>query len=164
MATTNGGPNPQGAFLPAINVLSQYIKDLSFENPNAPESMRGGGPHPTIKVEFNVSAKPVVEHHIEVELKIEARAQQEEKVLFNIDLVYAGVFRVQNIPQEAMQPLILIECPRLLFPFAREIIATTTANGGFPPLMLDPVDFAALYRQNLARSQAAANNNPPAQA
>jgi preprotein translocase subunit SecB len=147
MATTNGGPNLQGAFLPAINVLSQYIKDLSFENPNAPDSMRASGPHPTIKVEFNVGAKPVSEDNIEVELKIEARAQQEEKVLFNIDLTYAGVFRVQNIPQEALQPLILIECPRLLFPFARQIVAETTQSGGFPPLRVDPVDFARLYQE-----------------
>lgn len=154
MATTNGGPNPQGAFLPAINVLSQYIKDLSFENPNAPESMRGTGAHPTIKVEFNVSAKPVVDGHIEVELKIEARAQQEEKVLFNIDLVYAGVFRVQNIPQEALQPLILIECPRLLFPFARQIVSETTQSGGFPPLLVDPVDFARLYQERFPSGQA----------
>jgi preprotein translocase subunit SecB len=81
-------------------------------------------------------------------------------VLFAFELQYAGVFRIQNVPQESMQPFVLIECPRLLFPFAREIIATTVSNGGFPPLMLDPVDFAGLYRQNLARNQAAT----PAQA
>ena len=153
MATTNGGPNLQGAFLPAINVLSQYIKDLSFENPNAPDSMRASGPHPTIKVEFNVSAKPVSEGNIEVELKIEARAQQEEKVLFNIDLTYAGVFRVQNIPQEALQPLILIECPRLLFPFARRVVADCTRDGGFPALMLDPIDFVGLFRRRVQQQQ-----------
>jgi preprotein translocase subunit SecB len=161
MATTNGGPNPQGAFLPAINVLSQYIKDLSFENPNAPDSMRGTGPHPTIKVEFNVSAKPVTDGHIEVELKIEARAAQEEKVLFNIDLTYAGVFRVQNIPQEALQPLILIECPRLLFPFARQIVSEVTQSGGFPPLLVDPVDFARLYQERFMSGQ---GQSPSAQA
>ncbi len=147
MATTNGGPNPEAAFLPAINVISQYIKDLSFENPNAPESMRGTGPHPTIKVEFNVSAKPVAEGDIEVELKIEARAQQEERLLFNIDLAYAGIFRVRNVQQEVLQPIILIECPRLLFPFARQIVSDVTQTGGFPPLLIDPVDFARLYQE-----------------
>jgi preprotein translocase subunit SecB len=74
-------------------------------------------------------------------------------VLFAFELAYAGVFRIQNVPQESMQPLVLIECPRLLFPFAREIIATTVSNGGFPPLMLDPVDFAGLYRQNLSKTE-----------
>src|SRR6267378_1282805 len=76
-------------------------------------------------------------------------------VMFNIELQYAGVFRIQNVPQEQVQPLVLIECPRLLFPFAREIIATSVRNGGFPPLMLDPVDFVGLYRQNLERQAAA---------
>ncbi len=150
MATTNGGPNPEAAFLPAINVISQYIKDLSFENPNAPESVRGEGPHPTIKVEFNVSAKPAGNNNdIEVELRIDARAQQVDKVLFNVELASAGVFRIQNIPQEALQALILIECPRMLFPFARQIVSDTTQNGGFPPLMIDPVDFARLYQERI---------------
>lgn len=153
MATTNGGPNPHAAAMPAINVITQYIKDLSFENPNAPESLKGTGPHPTIKIEFNVSAKPVAEGDIEVELRIEGRAQQEETILFSIDLVYAGVFRVRNVPQEALQPIILIECPRMLFPFARQIVSDTTQSGGFPPLMIDPVDFGRLYQERFLQGQ-----------
>ncbi len=149
MATTNGGPNPEAAFLPAINVLSQYTKDLSFENPNAPDSVRGQGPQPTIKVEFNVGAKSLPGNDIEVELRIQARAEQGPKILFNIELSYAGVFRIQNIPQEALQPLVLIECPRMLFPFARQIISDATENGGFPPLRIDPVDFARLYQERM---------------
>ncbi len=124
-------------------------RDLSFENPNAPESVRGTGPHPTIKVEFNVSAKPVADNDLEVELRIQAHAAQEEKVLFAIELVYAGVFRVRNVPQEVLQAIILIECPRMLFPFARQIVSDVTQNGGFPPLMLDPVDFARLYQERI---------------
>ena len=134
---------------PQIALISQYVKDLSFENPNAPESMQGTGPHPTIKVEFNVSAKPSANNDIEVELRVEARAQQEEKILFNVELAYAGLFRVRNVPQEALQAIILIECPRMLFPYARQIISETTQNGGFPPLMLDPVDFARLYQERI---------------
>jgi preprotein translocase subunit SecB len=149
MATTNGGPNPQAAFLPAINVLSQYVKDFSFENPNAPESLRGGGVQPSIQVEFNVGAKSLPGNDIEVELRIQARAEQEGKVLFNVELSYAGVFRIQNIPQEALQALVLIECPRMLFPFARQIISDATRNGGYPPLMIDPVDFARLYQERM---------------
>jgi preprotein translocase subunit SecB len=153
MATTNGGPNPHAAAMPAITVITQYIKDLSFENPNAPESLKGTGPHPTIKIEFNVSAKPVAEGDIEVELRIEGRAQQEETILFSIDLVYAGVFRLRNVPQEALQPLMLIECPRMLFPFARQIVSETTQSGGFPPLMIDPVDFGRLYQERFLQGQ-----------
>jgi preprotein translocase subunit SecB len=96
-------------------------------------------------------------------LKIEGKAEVAgNAVLFAFELQYAGVFRIQNVPPEGVQPLMLIECPRLLFPFAREIVSTTVSNGGFPPLLLDPVDFAGLYRQNITRAQAA--NNPPAQA
>lgn len=157
MATTNGGPNPEAAFLPAINVLSQYVKDLSFENPNAPESLRGEGSQPTIKVEFNVGAKPLPGNDIEVELRIQARAEQESKVLFNVELAYAGVFRAMNIPQEALQPVVLIECPRILFPFARQIISDATQNGGFPPLRIDPVDFDRLYQERMQAPAAQAN-------
>lgn len=157
MATTNGGPNPHANGMPAINVVTQYIKDLSFENPNAPDSVRSTAAQPSIKMEFNVGAKKVSDNEIEVELRVEGRAEQEGKVLFNIDLVYAGVFRLINVPQEALQPIILIECPRLLFPFARQIIADTAQSGGFPPLLVDPVDFARLYNERIAQ------NPPPPQ-
>lgn len=159
MATTNGGPNPEAAFLPAINVFSQYVKDFSFENPNAPESLHGSGPQPSIEVEFNVGAKPLPNNDIEVELRIQARAEQESKVLFNVELTYAGVFRIQNIPQEVFHALVLIECPRILFPFARQIISDATQNGGFPPLRIDPLDFARLYEERV-RAQAPATQAP----
>jgi preprotein translocase subunit SecB len=126
----------------SLNVLAQYIKDLSFENPNAPNfAMRPDQP-PALNVQINVNAKPLSETDFEVELLIEGRAEHASTVLFAIELVYAGIFRVQNVPQESIHPLILIECPRLLFPFARQVIADTVRDGGFPPLMLDPVDFA----------------------
>ena len=164
MSTTNGGQNggakqaPQqdpGNMQP-LSVMAQYIKDLSFENPIAPRVP--DRQQPAINIQVGVSLQPMTETDIEVVLKIEGKAELADKtVLFAIELQYAGVFRIQNVPQESLQPFVLIECPRLLFPFAREIIATTTANGGFPPLMLDPVDFAGLYRENLARGQAGAS-------
>jgi preprotein translocase subunit SecB len=160
MSTTtngNGGAANAGAQAaeapPQLNVLAQYVKDLSFENPNAPRSLQQQQAQPQINIQINVNAKPLAGTDYEIELKIEGRAEiagATPLFLFGFDLVYAGVFRIQNVPQENLHPLIMIECPRLLFPFARELIATAVRNGGFPPLMIDPVDFVSLYRQRLA--------------
>jgi preprotein translocase subunit SecB len=152
------GPGEIGSA--SLNVLAQYTKDLSFENPNAPNFTMQPDQPPALNVQINVNAKPLSETDFEVELSIEGRAEHANTVLFAIELVYAGVFRVQNVPQESIHPLILIECPRLLFPFARQVIADTVREGGFPPLMLDPVDFAALYRQRMAQ-QSAQPMQPP---
>ncbi len=160
MTTTNGGPEPAPTEQPQLNVLAQYIKDFSFENPNAPQSLTAGKQPPKINIQINVNAKPLSETDFEVTLKLEGKAEIAGKVLFSFELAFAGVFRIQNVPQENLQPLVMIECPRLLFPFAREIIATTVRNGGFPPLLLDPVDFVGLYRQNMARCRQAAAPAP----
>jgi preprotein translocase subunit SecB len=164
MTITNGGAAENAApeKLPQLNVLAQYIKDLSFENPNAPRSLQQQQQAPAINIQINVTAKPLAEADIEVELKLEGRAEVQGSVLFGFDLTFAGVFRIQNVPQDSMQAIIMIECPRLLFPFAREIIATATRNGGFPPLMIDPVDFVALYRQKMSQAQPSAPPTPPA--
>ena len=154
MSTTNGGETEaatQGA-PPQLNVVAQYIKDLSFENPNAPRSMTAGQ-QPQINIQINVSANPLSDTDIEVALRLEGKAEANGNLVFGFELEYAGVFRVQNVPPDAMNAVVLIECPRLLFPFAREIIANTVRNGGFPPLLLDPVDFVALYRQRMAEMQ-----------
>ena len=135
----------------SLNVLAQYIKDLSFESPLAPNFGMPQGQGPALNVQINVNANPMSETDFAVELTITSKAEFEKKVLFAIELIYGGVFRIQNVPAESMHPLVLIECPRLLFPFARQIIADTVRDGGFPPLMLDPVDFAALYRQRVAQ-------------
>jgi len=152
VSTTNGGPVEATASnsAPQLMVLAQYIKDLSFENPNAPGSLQQTT-QPHINISVNVAANPLSDTDIEVTLRLEGKAETAGSVMFNIELDFAGVFRVQNVPQEQVQPLVLIECPRLLFPFAREIIATSVRNGGFPPLMLDPIDFVALYQQRLAQ-------------
>jgi preprotein translocase subunit SecB len=149
MSMTNGGPQPQMG-MPQISVLTQYVKDLSFENPHAPRSMAPSAQQPAISVQASVEAAPITDTDFEVILKIEGRAESQGMMLFGIELVFAGIFRIQNAPPEAMQPLVFIECPRLLFPFAREIIATATLNGGFAPLLLNPIDFIALYRQRVA--------------
>jgi len=175
MSSTNGGqngggitpqmPGPAPSAVPQLNVLAQYIKDFSFENPMAPRGPNNNQQQqqqPAITIQVGVEVHPLTEPELEVVLKIEGKAVLPgNQVLFAFELIYGGVFRVQNVPQDSMRPVVLIECPRLLFPFAREIIATTVAAGGFPPLLLDPVDFAGLYRQNLEQQQAAA---PPAQA
>jgi preprotein translocase subunit SecB len=150
MSTTNGGQAQDNQ--PQLTVLGQYIKDLSFENPNAPQSLMAGQ-QPQINIQINVGAKPLSDTDVEVALKLEGKAEHEGKLLFGFELDFAGIFRIRNVPQNDLQPLVLIECPRLLFPFAREIVATTVRNGGFPPLLLDPVDFAALYRQKLSQGQ-----------
>jgi preprotein translocase subunit SecB len=160
MSTTNGGPadNAAPGSPPQLSVLAQYIKDLSFENPNAPRSLQQQAA-PAINIQINVNAKPLAENgsDIEVELKLEGRAEVQGNFLFSFELIYAGVFRILNVPPDSMHAVVMIECPRLLFPFAREVVATATRNGGFPPLMIDPVDFVALYRQKMGEVR------PPAQ-
>jgi preprotein translocase subunit SecB len=151
MSTTNGGPNPEK--LPQLNVMTQYTKDFSFENPNAPRSLTPPPQQPAINIQINVNVKGLGENDYEVELKIEGKADSAGNVLFGFDLTYAGVFRIQNVAQENIHPLVMIECPRLLFPFAREIVATAVRDGGFPPLLIDPIDFVALYRQKMGQLQ-----------
>jgi preprotein translocase subunit SecB len=155
MSVTNGGPEPQMSTMPQIAVLGQYMKDFSFENPNAPRSVTAGMQQPAINIQIGVDAAPVNESDIEVTLRLEGKAEAQGAVMFAFELLYGGIFRIRNVPAESLQPLVMIECPRLLFPFAREIIATATRNGGFPPLLLEPIDFVALYHQRLAAAQAA---------
>lgn len=154
MTNGNGTP-PEAAQAPQLNVLAQYTKDLSFENPNAPSSLQQQNQPPQINIQINVSANNLSEQEFEVTLTVEGKAEAASKVMFSFELAYAGVFRIANVPKENLHPLVMIECPRLLFPFAREIIATAVRDGGFPPLMLDPVDFVGLYRQNMERQMAA---------
>jgi len=153
MTNGNGTP-PEAAPPPQLNVLAQYTKDLSFENPNAPASLAPQQQQPAINIQINVNANNVGQDDYEVALSVEGKAENAGKVMLSFELVYAGVFRILNVPKENLHPLVMIECPRLLFPFAREIIATAVRDGGFPPLMLDPVDFVGLYRQNMERQAA----------
>ena len=151
-SSNGGGTEPAAAQAgqPVIHVLGQYIKDLSFENPGAPRSLRPSDKTPKLDVNVNVNARPQSQSEFEIELKLEAKAVRGQETLFIAEVNYAGLFQIRNVPQEHTHALLLIECPRLLFPFARQIIADATRQGGFPPLMLAPVDFAALYRQRMA--------------
>ena len=151
----NGGAQPPAG--PSLSIIAQYVKDLSFENPDAPSTLRQRDKPPTINIGINVQSNPLSQTDIEVELKIEGRASDNDKTLFNVELVYAGVFRFLNVPQEQMHPLVMIECPRLLFPYARNILADVTRDGGFPPVLLQPIDFVALWQ---ARRQTAAGTAP----
>jgi preprotein translocase subunit SecB len=167
MATTptNGGPTSAAAPSQSqqqaqFRVLAQYTKDFSFENPNAPNSISGQPQQPQLSIQINVNPKQLSNTDFEVELKLEGKAEHNGSILFAFDLNYAGLFHLQGIPQDSIGPLVMIECPRLLFPFAREIIATAVTSGGFPPLLLDPVDFVGIYQQRLAQGQ----QQPPAQA
>src|SRR3977135_586822 len=154
MANGNGSP-PEAAAPPQLNVLAQYTKDLSFENPNAPTSLAPQQQSPAINIQINVSANNISENEFEVTLSVEGKAENGDKLMFRFELAYAGVFRIVNVPQENLHPLIMIECPRLLFPFAREIIATAVRDGGFPPLMLGASAFVSFFRQSLERQATA---------
>lgn len=153
MAETPANPPDGTTADPAsysLVVNAQYVKDLSFENPRAPASLVAGKEQPKIEVKVNVNARGLQEQIYEVTLEIQADAKVAEGQAFIAELIYAGVFTVANVPQEVLRPLLLIECPRLLFPFARGIIADVTRDGGFPPLFLSPIDFVALYRRQFA--------------
>jgi preprotein translocase subunit SecB len=146
------GQAPQNS--PSLQCLAQYTKDFSFENPNAPRSLQPQQQAPNIAIQVNVNAKPLAQGDVEVELLIEGKAGDAPNLIFAFELVYGGVFRLTNIPQESMHPVIMIECPRLLFPFGRQIIADAVRQGGFPPLFIDPIDFAGLYQQRAAEMAA----------
>lgn len=143
---------PQGQ--PSIRILGQYLKDLSFESPNAPQALAPQQGQPDINISVNVNARNLGTADFEVELHLDAKALSQDKVVFAAELVYAGTFRLENFPQPMMHPAVLIECPRLLFPFARQILAEATRNGGFPPLMLDPIDFASMYQRRMQQQTA----------
>lgn len=144
---------------PQFHVLGQYIKDFSFENPNAPKTLQMRDTPPQINVNVSVNGSPLGEGVYLCDLTIEATAGEDKDMLFNIELVYAGIIKVENVPEEQINALILIEGPRFLFPFAREIIGTITRQGGYPPLLLDPIDFVSLYqkRANEAKEKQSIN-------
>lgn len=153
--------NGQSQLQPSLNVVTQYVRDLSFEAPRGPEANRGKG-NPTITVNVNVGSKSRSNNEFEIELKIDAKAVQGEETVFHAELNYVGVFRVSNVPQQSLHPFVMIECPRMLFPFARQVIADVTIRGGFPPVLVDPIDFVSLYQRFLSRAKAAQQQAPAA--
>ena len=147
-------PAPAPGSQPSMRILGQYLKDLSFENPNAPGSLGPQAKQPDINISVNVNARNLGPTDFEVELHLDAKASSDGKVIFAGELLYAGLFRMENFPENLLHPAVLIECPRMLFPFARQILADSTRNGGFPPLMLDPIDFAGMYQKRMQAQSA----------
>lgn len=147
-------PGASTAPAPSYSLAGQYIRDMSFENPGAPGSVMLGGANPQFQVSINVGVKKQADDLYAVELTLNAKAEREGNVLFNVELVYGGVFRLKNVPENLLPQLLMVECPRMIFPFARHVLASTVQLGGFPPLMMEPVDFQQLYVQNLRQMQA----------
>ena len=147
-------PVAQAQGAPGLHALVQFTKDFSFENPNAPRSLGPQEKAPNISIQVNVNAKQISPTDFEVNILLEGSAGQDAETLFKFELDYAGIFRLNNIPAESMHPVVMIECPRLLFPFARQIIAEAVRGGGFPPLYIDPIDFAALYQSRMSEMAA----------
>lgn len=153
--TANGQAQDGAAALP-LHVLAQYVKDLSFENPNAPQSLMAGQPQPQVNIQVDVQARLAAEDIYEVVLELRCEAKHDDRVAFLVELSYGGLFQLPGIPQDHHAPLLLIEGARLLFPFARAIVAETSRDGGFPPLMINPIDFVDLFRRRAAQAQAQA--------
>ena len=147
-AGANGGDN-----LPQVGIIAQYVKDSSFENPNAPAVFQWQS-QPQMDVQFNIGSQLVGQDIHEVALKIDVTAKAEEGIAFQLELLYGGLFAISNVPDEQLNAFLLAEAPRLLFPFARKIVDDLIMEGGFPPLRLQPLDFAGLYMQKAAQDQA----------
>lgn len=144
---------------PMLRILAQYTKDASFENPNAPDSLRSDQDAPQIGINIEIGRQMMDNNTVEVVLMLSAKAERDGKAVFLCELEYAGLFGFAGVPEEHLQPMILIECPRLLFPFARQIMADLTQNGGYPPILLEPPDFAAMFRDEMMRRAAEQGEN-----
>ena len=144
-----GQPIEQAGF----RILAQFVRDLSFENPHAPDSLRAAGAPPDIDMGVEMNAKGRPDGLFEVELKLSCRADRQGEPVFHIELLYGGLFAIEGVAPENMETVLLIECPRFLFPFARRIISDLTTEGGFPPFMIDPIDFQGIYFARKAASE-----------
>jgi preprotein translocase subunit SecB len=150
-------PPGAGENQPGIRILAQYIRDLSFESPHAPESLRAGAAPPQVDLGVELNARGRPDGFFEVELKLSAKAVREADAVFLLELVYAGLFQIVGVAEADIEPVLMIECPRFLFPFARRIIADLSSEGGFPPFLLEPIDFAGIY----ASRRASGDLQPP---
>jgi len=142
---------------PHVEINAQYLKDLSFESPRAPMSLVATGQEkPSIDLSINIAAERVQEHSFEVSLHITAKAMQGSDPVFLADVTFAGLFTIQDLPEDQRDIMLFVFCPTMLFPFARRVVADVTRDGGFPPLMLNPIDFMTLYKQRGATQSAPA--------
>lgn len=150
---TGAPPASQPLEQAGFRILAQFVRDLSFENPRAPDSLRAAGAPPDIDMGVEMNAKGRPDGLYEVELKLSCRADRQGEPVFHIELLYGGLFQIEGVPAESMETVLLIECPRYLFPFARRIISDLTTEGGFPPFMIDPIDFQGIYFARKAASE-----------
>ena len=146
----DNGQVPEG---PGIRILAQFIRDLSFENPRAPESLRQAAAQPQIDLGVEMNARGREDGLFEVDLKLSAQAGRDDGTLFVVEILYGGLFQITGVAPDDVEPVLLVECPRYLFPFARRIIADLSSEGGFPPFLLDPIDFGAVYAARKAEAQ-----------
>jgi preprotein translocase subunit SecB len=167
MQTTTGNgqqvpPQPGADTAQRLIVNAQYIKDLSFENPRAPQSLQQQQAAPAVDINVDVNAQPLGPETYEVVLTVNASAKINDEALFILELVYGAVVTAHNVPRDMLPPVLLVETPRLMFPFARSIVAEATQNGGFPPLLINPIDFSELLRRNAAQVPPPANDTTSA--
>lgn len=151
-----GAPDaaPEGAEgQSGIRILAQFVRDFSFENPLAPDSLRAGAPQPAIDMGVEMNARGRPDGLFEVDLKLSARALRDEQAVFHVEVVYGGLFHIEGVSETDLEPVLLIECPRFLFPYARRLISDVTAEGGFPPFLIDPIDFAGVYAARKAQAE-----------
>ena len=146
--SSEGTPGNGVPGMPNLGIVAQYIKDLSFENPGAPSGLTQ---RPQIELGVDLQARRGDAEHFEVEMKLRVNATSDGRPLFLLELAYGGLFRLQNIPEEAVNQILLIQAPHMLFPFARRIVADVVRDGGMPPLMIEPIDFVALYQAKMAQ-------------
>ena len=154
---TNGTAQQTAA--PAMKIVNQYIRDMSFENIAAQKNL-GGDLKPEVNVQVNLDANKKNETGYEVALKLNVNAKSGDQPVFVLEIDYAGLFTIENVPDDQIHPFLMIECPRMMFPFVRQIARNTTADGGFPPLNIDNIDFMQLYRGELMRRQKGASEAP----
>jgi preprotein translocase subunit SecB len=136
-----------------IRIMAQFIRDFSFESPLAPDSLRSGAAQPAIDMGVEMNARGRTDGLFEVDLKLSARATRDEQPVFHVEVVYGGLFHIAGVAEAALEEVLLIECPRFLFPFARRVIADITSEGGFPPFLIDPIDFAGVYAARKAQAE-----------
>lgn len=163
---TKPAPNPEAGtsgkqVTVEAQIVGQFIKDLSFENPSVDKRLDTSGDPPNIKLEINVTAKKLKQDDLfESVIDFKAVAANKEGTIYDLEVLYAGLFRIKNLPGEALEPFLLINCPTLTFPFLRRLVADITREGGFPPLLLDPIDFGQLYMRRKQEMASVAGTKP----
>jgi preprotein translocase subunit SecB len=136
-----------------IRIIAQFVRDFSFESPHAPDSLRSGTAPPAIDMGVEMNARGRTDGLFEVDLKLSARATRDEQPVFHVEVLYGGLFHIAGVPEDQLEAVLLIECPRFLFPYARRLVSDVTTEGGFPPFLIDPIDFAGVYAARKAQAE-----------